>query len=83
MGGGETMVTIDALRGAKALDIIRLESFGAQFSPVQWANGSLHVASVRFDLGGTYHPSSELAWTSFSNVAALTRAVIAELEARE
>jgi hypothetical protein len=42
-----------------------------------------HVASVRFDLGGTYHESSELAWTSFSNVAALTRAVIAELEARE
>jgi len=77
------VATIPERLGAKALDIIRLEC-GAYFWPVQWEDGSLHVAGIYRETGGRYDLSDELAWRKgFGTVAELTRAVSRELEARE
>ena len=74
------VATIPERLGAKALDIIRLEC-GAYFWPVQWEDGSLHVAGIYRETGGRYDLSDELAWRKgFGTVAELTRAVSAQLE---
>ena len=74
------VATIQERLGAKALDIIRLEC-GAYFWPVQWEDGSLHVAGIYRETGGRYDLSDELAWRKgFGTVAELTRAVSAQLE---
>ena len=76
------VATIQERRGATALDIIRLEC-GAYFWPVQWEDGSLHVAGIYRQAGGRYDLSDELAWRKgFGTVVELTRAVSAELEAQ-
>jgi hypothetical protein len=76
------VATIQERLGAKALDIIRLEC-GAYFWPVQWEDGSLHVAGIYRQAGGRYDLSDELAWRKgFGTVAELTRAVSAQLEAQ-
>lgn len=74
--------TIEQRRGAKSLGVKIELGGGAFYDPVQWEDGSFHVAAVKFDVGGKYDPSLELAWTSFDTVAELTRAVIAERRAR-
>ena len=74
--------TMEQRLGAKSLGMKIELGDGAFYDPVLWKDGSLHVSSVQSDRGGgTYHPSSELAWQSFPGVTELTRAVIAELEA--
>jgi hypothetical protein len=80
-GGGMAIATIEECRGAKALDTIRIEQFGAYFWPVQWIDGSLHAAAVYFDAGGKFDVSHELAEQDFDNVAELIKAVSKELEA--